>query len=206
MTPGPPSATALLHYWFDGASDTTNIRRGHACYRRWFSGDPGIDAEVSGAFAADMEAARAGECSAWTAPREMLALVLLLDQVPRHVYRGDRRAFDSDAAAFELARRSIFDGIDGRLSLVERVFLYLPIQHSERIEDHQLTQGRWELMASRAREDGLAICDFLDAAVQAENEHLDLLLRFGRYPGRNAALGRISTAAELAHLGASARG
>jgi uncharacterized protein (DUF924 family) len=193
---------ALLDYWFEGADDAADIRRGHPCYRRWFGGGPAVDDEVRRAFAADLEAARAGACAGWTSPREVLALVLLLDQVPRHVYRGDGRAFASDEAALELARGCIREGADERLALVERVFLYLPIQHSERLEDHDLALERFEHLARLGREGGLGVVGFLQAAVQSEHEHIDLLRRFGRYPGRNAALGRASTPAELDYLGA----
>jgi uncharacterized protein (DUF924 family) len=193
-------AAAILQYWFEGAGDDVEIGRAHPCYRRWFGGGAEIDEEVRRGFAADMAAARAGACAAWTSPEALLALVLLLDQVPRHVYRGDGRAFDSDGAALAVARRSIDEGADERLRLIERVFLYLPIQHSERLEDHDLALERYDLLARRAREGGLAIQSFLDAGAQSEREHVDLLRRFGRYPGRNAALGRANTPAELAHL------
>jgi uncharacterized protein (DUF924 family) len=201
MTPLARSR-ALLQEWFSGAADTEDIRPGHPCYRRWFAGGPAIDAAVREAFGADMRAARAGACAAWSAPEEQLALVLLLDQVPRHVYRGDVRAFDSDGAALALARKCLQTGIDQRLRLVERVFLLLPFQHAERVEDHGRALSLFEDLARQARVRGLAIVNFLEAAVQSEREHLDVLARFGRYPGRNAALGRASTAAELAWLGA----
>jgi uncharacterized protein (DUF924 family) len=199
----PGRAAAIVDYWFEGATETAEIGRGHPCYRRWFAGGAEIDAEIRAAFGADMEAARAGACAAWQAPREQLALVLLLDQVPRHVYRGDGRAFDSDGDALALARRCVADGSDAQLNLVERVFLYLPIQHSEHLPDHDLALERFEHLAARARERGLDVVGFLDAAVQAEHEHIDLLRRFGRYPGRNAALGRASTSEERDHLGVS---
>lgn len=194
-------AEAMLGYWFASAREDAELGRGHPCYRRWFAGGAEVDAEVRDAFAADLEAARAGACAAWRLPRERLALILLLDQVPRHVYRGDGRAFASDADALLLARDAIADGSDEQLNLVERVFLYLPIQHSEHLPDHDLALARYEALAGTAHARGLAIRGFLDAAVQAEHEHIELLRRFGRYPGRNAALGRTSTPEERVHLG-----
>ena len=191
----------MLAYWFDGADDSTVIDSAHPAHRRWFAGQPAVDAEVQRAFAADMEAARAGACAAWTTPTETLAHVLLLDQVPRHVHRGAARAFDSDRAALELTRSCIDRGADERLRLIERSFLYLPLQHSERLEDHDLALELHESLIRRARGAGLGIASFLEAELDAELEHIDLLRRFGRYPGRNAALGRESTPAELAYLG-----
>lgn len=196
-------AAAVLAYWFDGVDDATDIRREHPAYRRWFAATPEIDTDVRQRFAADMELARGGACAAWRAPDEILAHVLLLDQVPRHVYRGHARAFASDAAAQELALRCIAARDDERLLLVERVFLYLPLQHSERITDHGAACARFEALAAQGRAAGAGIAGFLDAALRAEYEHIELLRRFGRYPGRNAALGRASTPAELAYLEAS---
>jgi uncharacterized protein (DUF924 family) len=137
-------ASTLLGDWFEGADDATDIGRGHPCYRRWFAGGGAVDAEVRAAFADDMMTARAGGGAGWSSPTEALALVLLLDQVPRHVYRGDGRAFASDGAALGVALDRVRDG---------------------------------------------------------SHEHIDLLRRFGRYPGRNAALGRASRPAELDLLG-----
>jgi uncharacterized protein (DUF924 family) len=191
----------LLSYWFDGADDSTVIDPGHPAHRRWFAGEAAVDAEVKRSFGADMEAARAGACAAWSTPAETLAHVLLLDQVPRHVHRGDARAFDSDRAALELTRSCIDQGTDERLRLVERAFLYLPLQHSERLEDHDLALELHESLIRRAQAAGLGIASFLEAELAAELEHIDLLRRFGRYPGRNAALGRVSTPAELDYLG-----
>lgn len=204
--PMPPGrAHALLAYWFDGADDTVDIRPGHPCYRRWFGAGPQVDAEISGAFGADVQAARAGACAAWSAPAELLALVLLLDQVPRHVHRGEPGAFASDAAARVLALRCLAEGVDQRLRLVERVFLLLPLQHAEFIEDHHDALQRFGDLAAQAHARALPIAGFLEAAVRAEREHLDELQRFGRYPARNAALGRQSTPAELAYVDARRR-
>ena len=206
MTPlARDRAAAVRDYWFAGASDGEPIGREHPCYRRWFGGGAALDAEIRDAFGGDLAAARAGACVEWAAPDELLALVLLLDQVPRHVFRGDGRAFASDDAALAVARRCIHDGSDEQLRLVERVFLYLPIQHSEQLEDHAVALERYEHLARHARLRALAIAGFLGSAVQAEREHIELLRRFGRYPGRNAALGRTCTAAELDYLGMGSR-
>jgi uncharacterized protein (DUF924 family) len=198
-------AQALLAYWFDGADDTNDIRPGHSCYQRWFGAEPQVDADVRAAFGADMQAARAGACAAWSTPAELLALVLLLDQVPRHVWRGSPHAFASDADALSLALRCLEQGFDRRLRFVERVFLLLPLQHAERIEDHHTALARFGDLAAQAHVCALPIAGFVDAAMQSEHEHQGELRRFGRYPGRNAALGRLSTPAELAHLDARRR-
>ena len=193
-------ATALLNFWFDGAGDDADIRPGHPCYARWFGAATEVDAVVRDSFAPDMHAARGGARAHWRSPLEALALVLLLDQVPRHVYRGQAAAFASDDAALALAHRCLAEGLDAELSLVQGVFLLLPMQHAERWSDHAGVIERLEGALRRARHGGLAIAGFLAAALRAEREHQAELERFGRYPGRNAALGRVSTPTERDYL------
>lgn len=196
-------ADDILGFWFADASDDTPITRGTAPYQRWFGGGPELDAHITATFAADVRAARAGQYASWReTPDGALALVLLLDQFPRHVYRDRAAAFDSDEAALEIARACIERGMDEALPLCRRVFLYLPIQHSERLDDHDLALERFESLVHIARARGTKILAFCEAAVQAEVEHVDTLRQFGRYPYRNAALGRENTPAETAWLAA----
>jgi uncharacterized protein (DUF924 family) len=185
----------ILGWWFEGGGDAHPIGPGSPCYQRWFRGGAAVDAQVAERFATDVRAARAGALDGWRgSARSELALILLLDQFPRHLYRGRAEAFDSDAAALEVARTCIAAGRDEELALIERIFIYLPIQHSERIADHTLAFERFQ----RARNAGvLALCV---GAVGEQQAHFDTLQRFGRYPYRNAALGRSSTPAELAYL------
>ena len=138
-----------------------------------------------------VDAALAGQLDAWAeAPRGALALVLLLDQFPRNLHRGAAAAFAGDARALGLARRMVEQGSDRELSLEERWFTYLPFEHSERAEDQSESL---RLFAALAR-DGLP-----EPLVWAER-HAQVIARFGRYPHRNEALGRDSTAAELDYL------
>lgn len=191
----------VLAYWFDGAEDSAVIDAQHPCYKRWFRGGRTVDAHITAEFGADLAAARAGKYEDWkSTPRGALALVTLLDQFPRHVFRGDARAFDSDAAALALTRECIASGADEELALVERVFLYLPIQHSERIEDHDVAIERYTRLVTLATARGENILSFCQNGLKAQIEHTDTLRRFGRYPYRNAALGRQSTPAEVEYL------
>lgn len=191
----------ILGFWFDQASDQAVINRAHPCYGRWFAGGPAIDDEIARRFGADVEAARRGEYDHWKDDRDgALAFIILTDQFPRHIYRQDPRAFDSDATAFALASDLIRRGADEDYPLVQRVFLYLPLQHSEAIRDHETAMERYTRLVVLAAERGLPISSFCQAALVAEVEHIDTLRQFGRYCYRNRALGRPCTPEEDAYL------
>jgi uncharacterized protein (DUF924 family) len=192
---------AIRSYWFEGVNDSTIIDSSHACYRRWFGQKPDVDAHIVKEFKVDVELARAGTYDDWRAtPSGNLALVLLLDQFPRHIFRGDRRAFESDEAALAIAKDSIASRADDSLAIVERVFLYLPLQHSEQMADHEVAQERFAALVALADQQRAGIRGFCEKAVLSEIEHIDVLRRFGRYPYRNAALGRACTPMEEAYL------
>ena len=176
----------VADFWF-GPVDARGPAR-----REWFRKDAAFDAEIRRRFGALHAAAAAREREAWRAsPRPMLALVIVLDQFSRNLFRGDARAFAQDAHARECAREALGRGDDLRLLPVEREFLYMPFEHSESLAD----QDRGvELMRSLA-----AFEETRDLAGWAE-KHREIIRRFGRFPHRNAALGRPSTPAEVAFL------
>jgi uncharacterized protein (DUF924 family) len=191
----------ILEFWFDQASDRAVINRAHPCYGRWFAGGAAVDDEIRRRFAGDVEAARRGDLDGWKSDRDgALAFIILTDQFPRHLYRQDRRAFESDRLAFDLATDLIRTGADEAYPLVRRVFLYLPLQHSEAIRDHELALERYMRLVVLAAEGGLPISSFCQAALVSEVEHIDTLRQFGRYCYRNVALGRRSTPEEDAYL------
>ena len=155
---------------------------------RWYKHSEAFDAEVRRRFLALWQKAAAGELASWEASDDgALALVIVLDQFPRNMFRGDPRTFSSDALAREIARRAIDRGADRRIDPVLLEFLYMPFMHSEHLPD-QLH----------------CIALFQDAD-NAENlkyarEHADIIRRFGRFPHRNCVLGRPTTEAEQAFL------
>ena len=156
---------------------------------RWFVKDPAFDQEVCAALGALFERAVAGALDAWgESGRGALALVILLDQAPRNLFRDDPRAFAADAKALAVTHRALDLGLDRELSQVERVFLYLPLEHCEDLEGQALC---CRLMAGLAENPG-----WLDFAEQ----HHAIIARFGRFPHRNKVLGRQSTPEELAFL------
>jgi uncharacterized protein (DUF924 family) len=155
---------------------------------RWFNKDAAFDAEVRARFLALWEAARDGKLKAWEDSDDgALALILVLDQFPRNIFRNEARAFATDAAALELARRAVDRGVDARVDPALRAFVYLPFMHSENLADQ-------ERCVALCRAAGLT--DNIDFAV----DHADIIRRFGRFPHRNRVLGRATTPEEAAFL------
>jgi uncharacterized protein (DUF924 family) len=174
---------ALLAFWF-GAGTPEHLRPRAA----WFAVDPAFDEEIRTRFLAGWERASRGELASWEAERDScLALVLLCDQVPRNLFRGEARAFSTDPLALAAARRALARGDDRALAPVQRWFLYLPFEHSESLEDQR---------RSVALFDGLRDDPDSAEAIDYAHRHLVVIERFGRFPHRNAALGRASTPEE----------
>lgn len=185
--PVAQQAQGVLDYWFDAQ----DARTAGGARRLWFEKSERTDAEIRARFGALVNAALTGQLDAWAeTPRGALALVVLLDQFPRNLHRGTAAAFGGDDRALALARRMVQQGWDRELSLEERWFAYLPFEHSEGAEDQRESL---RLFAALAR-DGLP-----EPLIWAER-HAEVIARFGRYPHRNEALGRASTAAELDYL------
>ncbi|MGY2047531.1 DUF924 family protein [Methylobacterium sp. JK268] len=154
---------------------------------RWFAAVPDFDAACRG-FLGAHEAGARGDLAAWeTQPAGALALVLLLDQFPRNLFRGSPRAYATDPLAREAAARALDRGFDEAVEPALRVFLYMPFMHAE---DPALQERSLALFAALGDPDHLA----------AAREHRALIQRFGRFPHRNAVLGRANTPEETAYL------
>ena len=178
----PPAVTAedVLAFWFDEAGP-----------KRWFAKDPAFDALAADRLGAASARAAAGGYAEWREdPRGCLALILLLDQIPRNVHRGGARAFAADALAREAAAHALARGFDRDPGFSDawRQFFYMPYQHSEDMAD----QDRAVALAAERLAD--------PAAAGYAERHREAIRRFGRFPGRNAALGRDTTAEEAAVL------
>ncbi|GAB2177988.1 hypothetical protein DLREEDagr8_35460 [Dongia sp. agr-C8] len=145
-----------------------------------------------------MAAAQAGGFEEWRAtPEGALALLILIDQMSRNIYRGSPKAFAGDARALAIAEQMVADGVDRSFSFVQRRFTYLPFEHSE---DPKVQKRALALFGALAVE--CATEHNVDGAVQLlyAARHAEIIFRFGRYPHRNAVLGRVSTPAEEAFL------
>jgi len=153
----------------------------------WFNKDAAFDDEIRQRFLATYEAAAAGKLTDWEQSAEgALALLLMLDQFPRNMFRGEARAFTTDALARAIASRAILNGFDGAFPEM-RSFFYLPFEHSENFADQQRCIA---LNKAIGDADG----------VKWAQLHADIIRRFGRFPHRNAALGRVTTPEEQAFL------
>ena len=167
---------------------------------RWFDVSPDTDAGIRERFGATVEAAVRGELASWTgAPRPALALVVLLDQFSRNIWRGTARAFAQDAQALDVARQAVAAGFLGELAPIEQVFLTLPFEHAESLDAQREAVRLCREIAATAPPDWRS---FLQGFLPYAEQHLELIERFGRFPHRNAVLGRVSTAEEAAYLAA----
>ncbi len=155
---------------------------------KWFVKDAAFDATIREKFLATYEAAAAGRLAEWEATAEgALALLIVLDQFPRNIFRGSARAFAADPLARAAANRAIARGFDRAISAAERQFFYLPFEHSEDLTDQERA-----LALFRSTGDA--------ELLRWAQLHADIIRRFGRFPHRNAALGRVTTPEERAFL------
>ncbi|TFH86410.1 DUF924 domain-containing protein [Billgrantia azerbaijanica] len=177
MHTDPPGADAVLDFWFRELAPA-----------QWFRKDPALDAAIAERFGALLDAAVRGELWTWRrSPPGRLAEVIVLDQFSRNTHRDTPRAFAADPIALVLAQEAVAQGLDQALPTRRRVFLYMPYMHSESLAIH---------------DEALRLFDQpgLEENLRYERHHRDILVRFGRYPHRNAILGRESTPEELAFL------
>ncbi len=196
VTAPDPRSREVLAFWFgDSADDATVIGEQGPL---WFRGGDAVDAQIRDRFAVLRDDAVAGLLDAWSAtPHGQLARVILVDQFSRNLFRDDPRAFAHDALARQWADAALDAGSDCLLRPIERVFLYLPLEHSEALADQQRS-----VRAFTALLDDVpaplhdAFANYLDYA----RRHHDVIARFGRFPHRNAILGRPSTAEEVEFL------
>ncbi|MGE5384586.1 MAG: DUF924 family protein [Betaproteobacteria bacterium] len=180
---------AVLDFWF-GRPGQPEYGQQRA---EWFVKNPAFDARIRALFQPTVEAALDGSLADWAAtPAGALALIVVLDQFPRNLFRGEARAFAGDPQARAVAREMVDAGLDRQLSPVQRVFAYLPFEHSEDMADQDRSVALFSAMAEATP----GFEETLDYA----RRHREVIARFGRFPHRNAALGRTSTADEVAYL------
>ena len=186
----------LLAFWFGDDQDDSATAAAKA--ELWWGHSPATDEALQEQFGAAASAAAAGVLGHWTgSPRGRLALILLLDQLPRAIRRDTPEAFAQDDAARKTAAQGLDSGADRLLRPIERLFFYLPFEHSEDLEDQDRSVELFrELALSVSEEQRPTFAGFLDYA----KRHHEVIARFGRFPHRNRILGRESTAEEIAFL------
>ena len=164
----------------------------------WFASKPEIDRQIRDYFFQDVLNAQQGKYNQWReTPRGRLALILLLDQFPRHIYRNKPQAFMLDQMARALVLEGMQKGDDQRLYLIEKAFFYLPLEHAENLDMQNLAVNAYRrLLAESPEQIHPQMQDFLQSAIA----HQQQIVRFGRFPYRNAILGRPSTSEETVFL------
>lgn len=203
-SPGTALPDDICAFWFGPLRGGFPVADRRAL---WFRSGKGVDAEVRARFGAAVEEAVGDGLGSWEGDaRSELALVLLLDQFTRNVWRRTARAYAGDARAQRLVRAAVAAGREQRLAPVERLFFYMPLEHSEELADHDLCVALFEREAAAPISPAAAplapalVASMLDFAYR----HRAIIERFGRYPYRNDVLGRDDTAAESEWLAAGA--
>ncbi|HTW74494.1 MAG TPA: DUF924 family protein [Steroidobacteraceae bacterium] len=193
-----PSAQDVLSFWFGPRPH--GARQVAQRMRLWFADRaapelmPQTDELIGERFGALMAAAARDELSAWdSSPRRRLALILLLDPFPRHVYRGTAAACAQDGKALSLAVSGMQFGADGALDPVERIFFYLPLMHAESLDVQEESLAAFRRLRDEAP---VELRAYFETALRLARQHHDIIARFGRFPQRNPVLGRADTAAE----------
>jgi len=186
----------VLGYWFGSLDEYDSCPKDRSPL--WFMKSEKTDREIMSRFLKDLNQAAVGAYDSWKeSPRGRLALIILMDQMSRNIYRGTPRAFATDPQALQLSLEAIESGEDQQLFLIERAFLYMPLEHSEDSKVQKLSVQKFSELVKSAPEHVKPVYEsFLDYAKQ----HRRIIDRFGRYPHRNEILGRKSTSEEVEFL------
>lgn len=190
------NAEHILSFWF--ADVATASSRAQERYDFWFKATPEIDTQIRERFSDLYRQAQAGELQSWEeAPRSCLALIIVLDQFPRNLYRATPSAFTTDSQAQTIAQRGLTQSYLSELHCIEQAFFLMPLQHAEHVslQEESVRQSREMLRQAPAEWHVL-----LDSFHGSAEKHLSIIQRFGRFPHRNAILGRKSTPEEQAFL------
>ena len=196
-----PDEQEILSYWFPPGIHEADAETYRLQLLRWFGGGPEVDAEITERFGGVLEQARRGELDSWAeTPCGRLALIIVLDQFSRSVYKGTPLAYAQDPAALRLAREGIEAGMDRDMEVAERLFFTIPLGHAEG-PDHLERMER----AVRCAEEQLDLAPahlkpLYEFSLGQARAHRDVIARFGRHPHRNAVLDRTSTPEELEYL------
>lgn len=191
---------SVLEFWF---GPLTGGFAADAKRKQWFESSSALDDMIRARFAPQLNAAAAGQLQEWReTARGTLAYIVVTDQFSRQIHRGTRAAFATDALALAAARAGVASGLDRKLAHDERVFFYMPFEHSESSTDQDeclrlFTELRDETPAAHRH--------ITDSFLRHVNAHRDIIARFGRFPHRNDVLGRASTEAELKFLEGASR-
>ena len=188
-------STEVLHFWFGEDCNNPDWAEDN---RRWYGGGEGFDFIIRDRFATLVARALAGDLSNWKrSPRASMALIILLDQFTRNIFRGSPRAFEGDEQARSVLNAALTKGFDHSLSYKERCFIYMPLEHSESLADQQRCVELFEALLAEAP---AAYHSNIGSSLNFAIKHRDIIREFGRFPHRNEILGRIATPEEIRYL------
>jgi uncharacterized protein (DUF924 family) len=183
-------------YWF-GHVEQTIVPSEHRA-KLWFGEDRRIDDEMRNKFGMVLDEAIQGDFNHWMErPRGRLGLIIILDQFSRHIYRNSPLAFSQDYHCLEVCLRGLAEESDHHLSLIERVFFYFPLLHSENLTNQDRAVHCYHMLSELAFPETRVI---YDSFLKFANHHYNIIQRFGRFPQRNRVLGRESTPEERLYL------
>ncbi|KAJ1978203.1 hypothetical protein H4R34_003290 [Dimargaris verticillata] len=188
----------VLNYWYHGAVGAVAKNASLASRIDWFKPPKGSDEYIAEQFKADRDAvfqSRLHVDELSQTPRGTLALIILLDQFSRQIYRKSPKAFEADPMALSLTKSAIERKFDTQLEPLERIFMYLPFEHSERLADQERAVQLFTNLVNEFPED-----EFMQLSCQYAVAHAEVIKKYGRFPHRNEILGRVSTAEELQYL------
>ncbi|PVH74883.1 DUF924-domain-containing protein [Cadophora sp. DSE1049] len=185
-----PDINRTISYWFDCPNPM----------QKWFMGGAAVDKEIREQFLPLVERARAHELTSWTQePRGSLALIVLLDQFPRNLYRGSPLSYSSDSMALDVAAKVIARGHHKQVTNLQMQAFYLPLMHHENIVSQIAATSFYESLIARCESEP-ELQERLQMSLHYAERHRDCILKFGRFPSRNEIMGRTSTPEEIAYL------
>jgi len=193
--------TEILNFWFEGLDDTKPLDKNSPAVQKWFKKDSQFDRSIQDRFEDDLKKASQSECKSWEdAVKGRLALILLFDQFPRNMYRETPKMFACDAVALDLTLRTIHEKMDTQLQLVERLFLYMPLQHAEDIQIQKMSLKHFGNLVAQSKEKCPFNTPYYEFTFHYAQRHHDVIQQFGHFPHRNRILNRTSTNEEIEFL------
>ncbi len=186
----------VYNFWFHDMEISSNFSTRQSAL--WFGHNPNVDQKIRTLFSLTMENLARKDYVEWIkSDRGLVACIVVLDQFTRNTFRGSSKMYQHDKRALELSRIAIRDGREAKLNLFEKLFLFLPFEHSERIEDQELSMALFKSLVNEQEDELRPVAE---AYLLYAKKHFDVITEFGRFPHRNALLGRPSTQKELDYL------
>lgn len=194
------SSQDILQFWFGDLNDQSTLDK-NPIVKRWFIKDKKFDEDIRQRFEEDLIKADQWWYREWEqTPKGALAVIILFDQFSRNIYRGTPKAFEFDLKALTLSLEALHREDDLKLSLIERTFIYMPLEHDEDLASQKLCVKSFQKLVEDSKFRSPQNTDYFKYNLEYAQKHFEIIKRFGRFPHRNAILGRPSTKEESAFL------